>query len=137
MALNLQLSVGARNARLDSIETTLGTAPVLEIWTGTQPATCATTDSGTKLVSMSLPSDWMAAASGGTKAILGNPWNSTGITNGTAGYFRIKPTAATGTNAVIQGTVGTAGTDMVLDNTSIATSQVVNVNSFTLNEANA
>ena len=136
MALNLQLSVGARNARLDAIETTGSTSPKLQIWTGTQPADCATTDSGTKLVEMSLPSDWMNAASSGTKTLLGS-WTGTGITNGTAGYFRIKPTSVTGTNAFIQGTVGTSGTDMTLDNTSIATSQVVNVNSFTLTDANA
>jgi hypothetical protein len=135
MALNLQLSVGARNRLLDSFETELGTSPKLQIWTGTQPADCATTDSGTKLVEMTLPSDFMNAASSGTKTLLGT-WSSTGITNGTAGYFRIKPSSPTGTNAVAQGTVGTSGTDMTLDNTSISTGQTVTINSFTLTAPN-
>jgi hypothetical protein len=135
MALNLQLSVGYRNALLDQFETTLGTAAKLQIWTGTQPADCATTDSGTKLVEMSLPSDFMNNASAGTKTLLGS-WTGTGLAAGTAGYFRIKPTAVTGTNAVAQGTVGTSGTDMTIDNTSIAVNQNVTVNTFSLTAPN-
>ena len=137
MALNLQMSVGLRNALLDQIETTGSTAPKLQIWTGTQPVDCATTDSGTKLLETALPSDWLAAASGGTKAILGNPWTSTGLAAGTAGYFRLKPTSVTGTNAFMQGTVGTSGTDMTIDNAIIAVGQTVNVNSFTITAPNA
>jgi hypothetical protein len=34
----IQLSVAARNARLDAIETTISTAPTLEIRTGAAPA---------------------------------------------------------------------------------------------------
>lgn len=34
-----QLSVAVRNARLDAIETTIGTARTLEIRTGAQPVT--------------------------------------------------------------------------------------------------
>jgi len=134
----VQLSTGARNARLDQIETTAGTAATLEIWTGTMPANCGTTDSGTKLVTMALPSDYMNAASGGTKTKLGT-WSGTGITAGTAGYFRLKPTAPTGTNAVAQGTItATAGGgDMTLDNVVIASAQVVTVNTFTLTDGNA
>jgi hypothetical protein len=135
MALNLQLSVGARNRLLDSLETELGTSAKLQIWTGTQPADCATTDSGTKLVEMSLPSDFWNAASSGSKTLLGT-WSGTGITNGTAGYFRLKPSTPTGTNAVMQGTVGTSGTDVTLDNTSIGTGQTVTMNSFTVNAPN-
>ena len=133
MANNLQYSVAVNNARLDSIESTAGTAAHLKIYTGTQPANCATAASGTLLVDMTLPSDWMNAASAGSKTKLGT-WSGTGITSGTAGYFRITDTA--GTNCHIQGTVGTTGTDMTLDNTSIATSQVVTVNSFTITCAN-
>lgn len=133
----IQLSVGVRNARLDAIETTINTAAKLQIWTGTAPADCATTDSGTKLVEMSLPSDWMNAAASGSKTLLGS-WTGTGITSGSAGYFRLKPTSVTGTNAGMQGTVTATGGggDMTLDNVSIASAQVVTVNSFTLTDAN-
>jgi len=132
----IQLSVSARNARLDQIETTVSTAPLLRIFTGAQPANCAAADSGTKLVEMTLPSDWMNAASSGSKTLLGS-WTSTGITNGTAAHFRIKDSA--GTNCHIQGSVTLTGSggDMTLDNTNIATNQVVTVNTFTLTDGNA
>jgi hypothetical protein len=79
----------------------------------------------------------MNAAASGTKTLLGS-WTGTGITAGSAGYFRLKPTSVTGTNAVMQGSVTATGGggDMTLDNISIASAQVVTVNSFTLTDAN-
>ena len=46
-----------------AIETTIGTAPVLKIRSGSAPADVATADSGTVLATLTLPSDWAAAAS--------------------------------------------------------------------------
>jgi len=140
MALNLQFSTGYRNALLDQFETTAGTSVVIEIWTGTQPANCGTADSGTKLASFTLDADWMAAAASGAKAgqkgaapLSGsNFYTTTGLAAGTAGYFRLKPSSPTSTNAVAQGTVGTSGTDMIIDNASIAVGQNVNITGFTL-----
>lgn len=59
----LQYSTAVRNARLDVVESTIGTSAVLKIRTGAEPANCGTADSGTVLASCTLPSDWMAAAS--------------------------------------------------------------------------
>lgn len=100
------------------------------------PANCAAADSGTKLMEMSLPSDWMAAAASGTKAKSGT-WSDVGLAAGTAGYFRIYDTAFAACH--LQGTVTATGGggDMTLDNTSIAVSQTVTVNSFSLTDANA
>jgi hypothetical protein len=66
--MTIQLSTSARNAQLDALETTVGTTPILRIRTGAMPASCATADSGTVLATMTLPSDWMAAAASGIKA---------------------------------------------------------------------
>ena len=66
--MTLQYSVAVRNGKLDAVETVIGTSAVLKMRTGAPPATCATADSGTVLATANLPSDWMAAASGGTKA---------------------------------------------------------------------
>jgi hypothetical protein len=132
----IQLSVDARNASLDSFETTTGTAAKLQIRTGAQPANCAASDTGTLLCELTLPSDWMAAASSGTKALAGS-WTGTGAAGGTAAHFRIKNNAGSVTH--MQGTVtATAGGgDMTLDNTSISVSQSVTITSFTLTAANA
>ena len=132
----LQYSVSVRNARLDQVESTVGTAPLLQLFTGSAPANCAAADSGTKLAELTLPSDWMAAASSGTKAKSGT-WSGTAIANGTVAHFRIKD--STGTTCHAQGTVTITGGggDMTVDNTSIATSQAVTVSSFTLTAGNA
>lgn len=86
--MTMQKSVAVRNAELDAGETTTGTSAVLQIRTGAQPATCATASSGTLLVQLSLPSDWMSAASAGVKSLLGT-WQNTAAATGTAGHYRI------------------------------------------------
>jgi hypothetical protein len=133
----LQYSVAVRNAKLDAVETTVGTSAVLKIRTGAAPANVATADSGTVLATLSLPSDWMAAASSGTKALSGSWADASADATGTAAHFRIY--ASDGTTAHIQGTVTATGGggDMTLDNTSIASGQSVTVTSFTLTAGNA
>ncbi len=133
----LQYSVAVRNAKLDAVETTIGTSAVLKIRTGAPPATCATADSGTVLATLSLPSDWMAAASSGSKAKSGT-WEDTSADNaGTAGHFRVY--ASDGTTCGIQGTVTATGGggDMTVDNTVFAAAQDFTVTGFTLTAGNA
>lgn len=133
----LQLSVAVRNARLDAIETTIGTSAVLKIRTGAQPATCATADSGTVLATAALPSDWLAAASSGAKSKSGTWQDASADNTGAAQHFRIY--ASDGTTCGIQGTVTVTGGggDMTVDNTSFAAGQNFTVTSFTLTDANA
>lgn len=132
----LQLSVAIRNAELDTFESIIGTGALLEFFTGAPPATCATADSGTLLCTLTLPSDWMNAASGGTKTKLGT-WSGTVGANGTAGYFRVKDSAGVVCGA--QGTVTATGGggDLTLDNNVLATGQAVTMNTFTLTAGNA
>jgi len=59
------MNTTTRNARLDTIESTNGTSCALEIRSGAQPADCAAAGTGTILVTINLPTDWMAAASAG------------------------------------------------------------------------
>jgi len=133
----LQYSVAVRNAKLDAVETTIGASAVLKIRTGTVPATCATADSGTVLATCTLPSDWMAAASSGTKAKSGT-WEDTSADNtGTAAHFRIY--ASDGTTCGAQGTVTVTGGggDMTVDSVSFTSGQAFSVTSFTLTAGNA
>lgn len=130
-----QFSVAARNAAIDAIETAIGTAPTLEIRSGSVPSNAAAADSGTLLASMTLPSDWLAAASSGSKTLLGTWQDASADATGTAGHFRIK---VSGT-CHIQGTVTATGGggDMQLDNTSIASGQQVTITAFTLSAGGA
>lgn len=133
----LQFSVAVRNARLDAIETAIGTAAVLKIRSGAPPANVATADSGTVLATLSLPSDWMAAASGGTKSLSGTWQDTSADATGTAAHFRIYD--STGTTCGIQGTVTATGGggDFQVDNVSFAAGQAFTVTTFTLTAGNA
>jgi len=125
-----QYSAAVRNAKLDAVETTVGATAVLKIFSGAEPVNCAAADPSGLLVTMTLPSDWMNAASTGNKTKLGT-WSGTASGTGTAASWRLY--ASDGTTCGIQGNM----TDMVLDNNSIATSQVVTVNTFTITAGNS
>ena len=131
-----QFSVDVRNARLDAVETTVGTSPTLEIRTGAQPANCAAADSGTKLADIALPSDWMAAAASGSKAKSGTWQDASADATGTAAHFRLKSSGGT---CHMQGSVTATGGggDLTVDNTSFASGQSFTVTGFTLTDGNA
>ena len=130
----VQLSTAVRNARLDAVESTIGTSAKLYIYSGSVPANCAAADPSGLLATLTLPSDWMAAASSGAKALAGT-WTGTGSAAGTGASFRIKDNA--GTTCHLQGTFGTSGTDMIADNAVIASGQTINITGFTLTDANS
>jgi hypothetical protein len=133
----LQYSVAVRNAKLDAVETAIGVSAVLKIRTGAQPANCAAADSGTVLATITLPSDWMAAAANGTKAMLGTWQDSAADAAGTAAHYRIY--ASDGTTCHEQGsvTITGGGGEMTVDNTSFALNQQFTVTSFTKTAGNA
>ena len=132
-----QFSTTARNAALDAIETAIGTSAILKNRSGSVPADCGTADSGTVLATLNLPSDWLAAASGGSKSKSGTWEDTSADAAGTAGHFRIY--ASDGTTVHMQGTITATGGggDMTLDNTSIASGQQVTITSFTLSAGGA
>lgn len=135
--MTLQHSVAVRNAQLDAWETTIGTSAVLKIRTGAQPANCAAADSGTVLATLTLPSDWMAAAGSGSKAKSGTWEDLSADAAGTAAHFRLY--ASDGTTCGSQGSVTATGGggDMTVDNTSFAAGQAFTVTAFTITAGNA
>jgi hypothetical protein len=124
MSLSYQLSTAVRNARLDTVESTIGTSAQLKVRTGAPPANCAAADTGTVLATMTLPADWMAAAAAGSKALSGTWQDASADATGTAGHFRIYDSA--GTTCHVQ---GTAGQNVVLT-TSALTAANGNVLTF-------
>jgi hypothetical protein len=134
----IQLSVAARNARLDAVETAVGVSAILKIYdlTAGAPADCAAAITGTILATINLPSDWMNAAAGGQKTKLGAWQDTSADAPGIADFFRLF--ANDGTTCHIQGTVTLTGSggDMTLDNTNITAGQTVTINTFTLTDAN-
>lgn len=131
----VQFSTTLRNNRSDQIETTIGVSPTLCIFSGSAPANCGASNTGTVLSTMTLPSDFMKAANNGSKELSGTWQDASADATGTAGHFRI----FTGANCHIQGTISASGGggDMVVSTTSFTTGVIVTVNSFTLTEGNA
>ena len=135
----LQYSEDVRNAKLDAIESTIGTNVNLLIYSGPIPDDCASAPSGVLLVAIDLPADWMAAASGGVKAKNGT-WQGTAIATGIADHFRIcngSPTDICKIQGKIETTGGSPTGEMGLDNINISVSQTVTVTSFQLTSGNA
>ncbi len=128
--MSLQFSVAVRNALLDAMEAAMGTSARFRIYTGAQPANCAAAATGTLLVDIACPSDYMAGAAGGAKAMLGS-WTVTAAAAGTAGHYRMYDSA--GTTCHEQGTVTATGGggDVTLDNVVIAAGQTVTVTAKT------
>lgn len=134
--MTLQYSTSVRNAKLDAIETAIGASAVLKIRTGAPPANCAAADSGTVLASLTLPADWMAAASGGSKSKSGTWEDLSADNSGTAGHFRLY--ASDGTTCHAQGTVTATGGggDMTTASTTVTAGQQIMVTSFIITDGN-
>lgn len=131
-----QLSVAARTAMAQAIETTIGTAPLLRVRTGAPPANCAASRTGTILAVATLPSDWMSASAGAI-SLLGTWQDASADAAGTAGHFEIMDSG--GTTCHWQGTVTatSGGGDLELNNTSIASGQQVTITAWNITIANA
>jgi hypothetical protein len=98
-----QFSVASRNAQLDAHETATGASARLRLLTGAKPANCAAAQTGAQVAEMNLPADWMAAASGGTKGLLGTWQVAAAAAGAPVTYYRI--TDSTGATCHEQGDV--------------------------------
>lgn len=108
-----------KNARMDAVTTAAGTTAVLEI---------GTTSMGTILASFTLNNPIGGAASGaGVLTLSGFSKTATASATGTAAAARIR-TATGGTDIITGLSVGTSGSDINLNNTSIASGQSVTIN---------
>jgi hypothetical protein len=133
MASNLKYAAALKNAQLDAITTQVGASGLLKIYDGSQPTNPDTAlGSQVLLVTLTCNATFAPAASGGVLTL-------NAITNGTAGasstatWFTL--TTSGGTRK-IEGTVGTSGADLNLNNTSINNGQTVSVSSFTITSGN-
>lgn len=137
--MTVRISTAARNASADAIAALInvGTNGVLRIYSGTQPATPATTPSGTMLAEFALSDPAFAAAIVGVATLDVTPaLTDTGITNGTAGYFRIVDSAeAAGTGlGILDGSITATGGggDLTMNTVTISTGVNVTVTAGTL-----
>jgi len=128
----LAYSTAIRNAMLDAITTAAGNAALLRIYDGTRPATGGAAT--TLLAELTCGTPFAAGASSGVLTLGSITQDSSANASGTATWFRI--VKSDGTTQVIDGNVGTSGSDLNLTTTTIVSGQPVSVTSFTITEGN-
>lgn len=121
-----------RNARMDAITTAAGASALLRIYDGSRPATGGTAT--TLLAELTCNATFAPSASGGVLTLNSITQDSSANATGTATWFRI--VKSDGTTHVLDGNVGTSGSDLNLTTTSIVSTQPVSVTSFVLTEGN-
>lgn len=130
MAVNPHLAAAARNAALDTLNTTIGASGKLRVYSGTQPATADAALSGnTLLADLALSATAFGAASGGTVTINTVTADASADNTGTASWATI--TKADGTTRIIDGSCATSAADFIIDNTSIVAGQNVSCTTYT------
>lgn len=101
----MQFDAASRNNLIDEWVAFVGAAPKLRLISGTIPASCAASQTGTTLVSITLPSTWMNAASSG-EATKAGTWQANSIATGTITHARLLNSAESAVRW--QGTVSQA-----------------------------
>jgi len=133
MPTNLKYSNGTRSAQQNGLITYAGSGALINIYAGSQPANANTAISGQTLLVTLTVSGSFGTDSNGT-ITLSTVTNGTAVATGTASFFRI--TKSDNTTVVMDGSVATSDADLVLNNTSIATGQVVSISAGTIIRAN-
>ena len=128
----ISYSTAVRNAMLDAITSAAGASALLSIYDGTRPATGGTAT--TLLAQLTCNATFAPAASGGVLTLNSITQDASANATGTATWFRI---TTSGSTFVLDGNVGTSGSDLNLTTTAIVSGQPVSVTSFTITEGNA
>lgn len=121
-----------RTAMVDAITTRAGNAALLRIYDGARPATGGAAT--TLLAELTCGTPFAVGASNGVLTLGAITQDASANATGTATWFRI--VKADGTTHVLDGNVGTSGSDLNLTTTSIVATQPVSVTSFVITEGN-
>jgi hypothetical protein len=127
--MTYQYGTNLKNAKLNAINTDLGSTSTMKIFSGAEPANCAAADPTGVLVTINLPATPFATASGGAIALSGT-WAAAASGTGTAASWRIYDSSSV---CQIQGNV----TDLTLTpSTSITSGQTVTITTFGITSGN-
>jgi hypothetical protein len=129
--MTAKISTALRTHLVSAIANAVGAAiasPVIKIYSGSEPTSADDAVTGTLLVTITGPSAAALAfevAAGGTLSkSVSQVWAGTGVSAGTAGYFRLQESTDTGalstTAKRAQGACGTAGVQLNMTSTSVA-----------------
>lgn len=136
MAHNLIYKITLNQTRLDAITTAIGSAGLLKIYDGSQPASPDTAIGAQVLLSShTCGSPFAGSSSSAHPAVLtaNAVGSATAGATSTAAWFRITTSGGT---AIVDGTAGVgSGFDLNLTSTSINSGQTVSISSLTITSA--
>jgi hypothetical protein len=145
MALNPKFSTGFRDELMNAGDVTNifdGVNSSLLIYSGAQPSDAdQVPGAGTILATVVIPTTnaFAASASGGTIAKAGTWEDTSADATGTAAWFRLSEddtnTSLSTTVVRIDGTVGTATSDLIIASVSITATDPITIDTFTISIA--
>ena len=140
MPVQPRISSLIARAMLDAISAALdtGTGGIVVIWSGSKPSTCEAASGGTELGTILLDTTSFAPAQdivGTARIAVNTSTPEATATAGTGTYFRAYPTSSSQTFAnrgacIIQGTVGLADSDLILDAVTYAGGEQISISSW-------
>lgn len=131
MALQPRIPVAVANNMLDAGIGTLANSAKLRIYDGTQPAAGGgSLSSNNLLAELTMNADAFPSAANNQLTAGAITQASSANNTGTATWFRLLDNG--GTNTLLDGSVGTATADLILNSTSIVAGGVVQVSSFVI-----
>jgi hypothetical protein len=130
---NVRIATDTRNSMLDAINTKLNAgsgAATIKIYTGTQPTNANTAIGAQVLLGTLTASDPAGAGSAaGVFTFSSITQDAAADATGTAAWARVQDSDA---NVIFDCDVGTSGTTIVLNTTSIVTGGPIQITAFTL-----
>lgn len=128
----LAFATTLRNAMLDEVTAAAGASAFIRLYSGSRPATGGAAT--TLLAELTCNATFAPAASGGVLTLNSITQDSSANATGTATWFRL---VTSGGTFVLDGDVGTSGSDLNLNTTSIVSGAAVSITSFTITAGNA
>lgn len=129
----MRVSDAVRNASadgaVDQTDVGAGTA-VLEVYTGSAPASIGDAPAGTLLLSFDLPNPAFGAAAAGVATLAGVPISDVGVGAGTASYARF--VNRNGDAVMDTESVGTAATEVIMSTTTVSVGLDVDLTAATI-----
>ena len=123
-----QIAIAGRNAAINAVNALINSGTV-EIRTGA-PASVDSAPTGTVLATFTLGNPAFGTASAGSSSA-NLPSDATASASGTAAHYVVKDSSG---NVERNGTAGTSGTDMILNNTTFTTGDTVSITSWSFSQ---
>lgn len=125
--MTIRFNTAMRNYMADALASAIGSS-TLNVYTGSQPASADSAATGTLLISFEVGNVGYNSASNGS-ATLYSTVEANAVASGTAGWARFSYNGN-----IVDGSVGTSGTDFIISTTSITNGGVVTLNSATITQ---